>query len=259
VLVRDNSYSQPLPAAEGAKVGDAAKAISNSLRDAGKQIKHEEDCNVAYRLKKYPEAIAAARKGVQAYPQATIARTCLLNVYREMPLDSTAKRDSTVKLANEVLAIDPRNVQALTTVAQAYEAQGNEQKAVEAYTALVAADPTNVRIVEAATRAIARSGNPGVALPIIRQAAANSPGDPQLLRLQFLIELAAKDFKARPAHRRAARAARHRVRRHVVLRPHRRRLRGRQPAAEGRRDAREGTPEVPQQRHAARLLRPDAP
>jgi tetratricopeptide (TPR) repeat protein len=198
VLVRDNSYSQPLPAAEGAKVGDAAKAISNSLRDARKQIKHEEDCNVAYRLKKYPEAIAAARKGVQAYPQATIARTCLLNVYREMPLDSTAKRDSTVKLANEVLAIDPRNVQALTTVAQAYEAQGNEQKAVESYTALVAADPTNVRIVEAATRAIARSGNPGVALPIIRQAAANSPGDPQLLRLQFLIELAAKDFKAAP-------------------------------------------------------------
>ncbi|MDQ3433752.1 MAG: tetratricopeptide repeat protein, partial [Actinomycetota bacterium] len=198
VLVRDNSYSQPLPAAEGAKVGDAAKAISNSLRDARKQIKFEEDCNINYRQKKYAEAIAAAKKGVQAYPRATIARTCLLNVYREMPMDSVARRDSVLKLSNEVLAIDARNVQALTTVAQTYEAQGNDQKAVEAYTALVAADPTNVRIVERATRAIARSGNPGVALPIIRQAVAANAGDPQLLRLQFLIELAAKDFKAAP-------------------------------------------------------------
>ena len=198
ILVRDNTYAQPLPAAEGAKVGDAAKAIAASLKDARKQIKPEEDCYLNYRQQKFPEAIAAAKKGVAAYPRATIARTCLLNVYKDMPMDSTAKRDSILKLSNEVLAIDPRNVQALTNAAQAYEAQGNEQKAVESYTALVAADPTNVRIVDAATRAIARSGNPGVALPIIRQAAQANAGDPQLLRLQFLIELAAKDFKAAP-------------------------------------------------------------
>ena len=198
VLVRDNAFSQPLPAAEGAKVGDAAKAISSSLRDARKQLKFEDECYLAYRQRKYPEAIAAARKGVSAYAPATIARTCLLNVYKDMPMDSVAKRDSILKLSNEVLAIDPRNVLALTNVAQTYEAQGNEQKAVESYTALVAADPTNVRVVDAATRAIARSGNPGVALPIIRQAVQANPGDPQLLRLQFLIELAAKDFKAAP-------------------------------------------------------------
>lgn len=198
VLVRDNAFSQPLPPAEGGKVGDAARSISGALRDARKQLKHEEDCYTNSRLRKYPEAVAAARKGVQAYARATIARACLLNVYKDMPMDSVAKRDTILKLSNEILAIDPRSTLALSNAAQIYEAQGNEQKAVEAYSALVAADPTNVRVVDAATRAIARSGNPGVALPIIRQAVQTNPGDPQLLRLQFLIELAAKDFKAAP-------------------------------------------------------------
>jgi tetratricopeptide (TPR) repeat protein len=198
VLVRDNSYSQPLPAAEGGKVGDAAKAIANSLKDARKQIKPEEECYSNYRQRKYPEAIAAARRGIQAYPQGTIVRTCLLNVYKDMPLDSTAKRDSLLKLSNEMLAIDKRNVQALTNVAQIYDAQGNDQKAVEAYSALLSTDPTNTRLIDVAVRRIAASGNPGVALPIIRQAVQTNPGDPQLLRLQFLIELAARDFKSAP-------------------------------------------------------------
>lgn len=198
VLVRDNMYSQPLPAAEGGKVGDAAKAVSNSLRDARKQIKFEEECNVNYRQRKYPEAMAAAAKGIQAYPQGTIIRTCLMNVYKDMPLDSAAKRDSLLKLSNEVIAIDPKNVTALTNVAQIYDAQGNDEKAVEAYSNLLSVDPTNTRLIDVAVRRIAGSGNPGVALPIIRKAVTTNPGDPQLLRLQFLIELAAKEFKAAP-------------------------------------------------------------
>ncbi len=197
VLARDNT-AQPLPVAEGAKVGDVAKAISASLREARKQLKSESECYTSSRLKKFPEAIAAARKGIQAYPRATLARACLLTVYKDMPMDSTAKADSVLKLANEIIAIDARNAFALNNAAQIYEARNQDQKAVETYSALVAADPTNLRTVDAATRAIARSGNPAVALPIIRQAAQANAGDPQLLRLQFLIELAAKDFKAAP-------------------------------------------------------------
>jgi tetratricopeptide (TPR) repeat protein len=69
---------------------------------------------------------------------------------------------------------------------------------VQAYSQLLSTDPTNTRLIDVAVRRIAGSGNPGVAQPIIRQAVQTNPGDPQLLRLQFLIELASKDFKAAP-------------------------------------------------------------
>jgi tetratricopeptide (TPR) repeat protein len=72
----------------------------------------------------------------------------------------------------------------------------NANKMIQAYTGLIAADPTNARLVEDVTKAIAGAGNPGVALPIIRKAVEDNPGDAALMRTQFLVELAARETKA---------------------------------------------------------------
>jgi len=202
VLVRDNALRQPLPPAEGNNPGRIAEQISRDVREARRQLAAEQECVNLARQGKYQEAIAAAAKGTAAYPRATLTRACAASAMVAMK----APREQVLALANEILAIDPRNRPALTIAAQAYadaarEATDSTQKAqlqdkaLETYTALLSTDPTNTRIVDNVVREIAASGRPQVALPIIKQAVDANPGDPQLLRLQWRIQLAARDNK----------------------------------------------------------------
>jgi Asp/Glu/hydantoin racemase len=67
------------------------------------------------RDRKFAEAAAAARRGIAAYPRATLARLCLANVFvqqrDQQGIDSTRVRafnDSALAMAREVLASIPR-------------------------------------------------------------------------------------------------------------------------------------------------------
>ena len=50
--------------------------------------------------------------------------------------------------------------------------------------------------MDAVVREIAASGNAIVARPIIEDAVKQNPGDPSLMKLQWLILLAIKDYKS---------------------------------------------------------------
>ena len=107
-------------------------------------------------------------------------------------------------MAEEILALDGRSRRALSIAGDIYRRRNvanardtaNANKMIQAYTGLIAADPTNTRLVDDVTKAIAGAGNPGVALPIIRKAVEENPGDAALMRTQFLVELAARETKA---------------------------------------------------------------
>ena len=90
MLARDISAAQPLPAVEAVKIGDAAKQVSKEVLAAMKQYDGEEKCYNAARQGQYPQAIAAAREGIAAYPQAALARLCIVNtlVAMKAPPDS---------------------------------------------------------------------------------------------------------------------------------------------------------------------------
>src|SRR5215218_5429048 len=191
VLVRDNSLVQPLPTVTGARLDQASTALSKEIQAARKQLPAEKQCVQLARESKYPEAIAAAKAGTAAYPKATLTRACMASAMVAVK----APNDSVIAVTQEILAIDPKNRPALSMAAQAYKDAKQQDKAVETWTALLATDPTNARLVDNVVREIASSGNPAVALPIIKQAVAANPGDPQLMRLQWRIQLAAKDFK----------------------------------------------------------------
>jgi hypothetical protein len=202
VLVRDNSLVQPLPPVEGNNVGRLAEQISRSLQDARKQLDDERNCVNLAREGKFQEAIAAAQKGTAEYAQATLTRACALSAMVEMK----APADQIQKSAEELLAIDPRSRIGLQQAAQAYTEAAKaapdsaqraqlQDKALETYTTLLSTDPTNTRMVDAVVREIAASGRPQVALPIIQKSVEANPGDPQLLRLQWRIQLAARDNK----------------------------------------------------------------
>ena len=199
-LVRDPSLAQPLSVATSAKPGDAAKALAAELVEARKQLGPEKNCVNAARDKNWDKAMASAREGIALFPKAVIARTCLLNAMFE----TKATDDAQLAMAEEILAIDSRSRRALSIAGDIYRRRNlatptdtaNANKMIQAYTGLIAADPTNTRLVEDVTKAIAGAGNPGVALPIIRKAVEENPGDAALMRTQFLVELAARETKA---------------------------------------------------------------
>jgi len=198
-LVRDPSLAQPLSLTSAGKPGDAAKVLSAELVEARKQLLPEKNCVSAFRDKNWDKAMASAREGIALFPKAVIARTCLLNTLFE----TKAPDEAQLAMAEEILAIDGRSRRALSIAGDIYRRRNvanptdtaNSNKMIQAYTGLIAADPTNTGLVGDVTKAIAGAGNPGVALPIIRKAVEENPGDAALMRTQFLVELAARETK----------------------------------------------------------------
>ena len=189
VLTRDAGLTQPLPPAEGDKLSRMASNLSKSLQEARKQLEHEKKCNMMGRDNKPAEAIASARAGVSAYPQATLARLCELNVragFKQPP-------DSLIAVALEVLKYDPKSKVALAYAAQAYKDKGDQDQSTEMLVRLLATDPTNTRLVDDVVNALAASGKSEMAKPIIAQAIKDNPGDVRLMKLGFLIYLASGD------------------------------------------------------------------
>jgi tetratricopeptide (TPR) repeat protein len=176
---------QPLPVAEGGRATDVAAAISRSLREARKQLADERRCEMAIATGNQDQAIQHARAAIAAYPQATLARVCMAQalVNKKTPVDSV------IALTQQVLQIDPRNRPALALAAQAYTDANRDSMAVDAWMRLLALDPTNVKLQTQVVNILAASGNVDPALPIIDTAVAQNPGDPELLRLQFLVHL----------------------------------------------------------------------
>lgn len=182
---------QPLDKVSGAKAGDVAKAVTKQVEEARKQLQHVNTCMLSWRQNKYAEALAAAHKAIDVYPKSSLARLCMLEVYNSQKLGV----DSIISAAEGVLKIHPENRRALAMVADAYSEKKMEEKYIETLTKLLAANPTDVRLQERVVNALAASGKASMARPIIDEAVRQNPGDPSLVRLQWKIYLALKEWK----------------------------------------------------------------
>jgi tetratricopeptide (TPR) repeat protein len=204
VLSRDLSISQPLPPVDASNVGGAVKSISKEVGNARKQLDAYNKCETAARAGNYAAAIQAANAGTSTYPTATLVRICRLNAYLAMK----APADTIIANAKDVLRFDPKNKIALNAAGQALSDKSDalaktdsvqsaalNDQAVQMWTTLISVDPSDTRMLETVIRKIVVSANPSIALPIIDAAVTDNPGNLQLLRLQWLIHLAAKDYK----------------------------------------------------------------
>lgn len=182
---------QPLGPSEAGNMTAVASGVGKEIKAARAQLDGEKKCYALAREKKYAEAIAAGYAGVAAYPKATVARACILNAM----FAAKAPNDSVLKVAAEMLAIDPRSRTALSLAAPAYMAKGDTTQAINTWSKLVSIDPGNTRVVEPVVSQIAASGRAPLAVPIIDAAVKENPGDSRLLDLQFRLLLAARDWK----------------------------------------------------------------
>ncbi len=103
--------------------------------------------------------------------------------------------DSIIKYSEQTLAIAPDNSRALLLVADAYGEKQMEDKYIETLTKLLKADPGNSQLTETIVKALVGVGKPEVAKPIVDEAVKQNPGDPELVKQQWGIYLALKDWK----------------------------------------------------------------
>lgn len=191
VLARDNAVSQPLPLAEGIKLGDVAAAISRSVRDALRQIEDEKDCYFASRQSKYDDAIKKGRAGIAKYDRATMARICLLSAYQ----GKKAPPDSVLRIAEDILAIDSLSKPALTAASQLYLAKGDTTKYAGTLQHVIEADPTNANLVNRVVNDLGAIGRAKDAVKAIEKALEANPGDAGLTRTGWLVYLAVGELK----------------------------------------------------------------
>jgi tetratricopeptide (TPR) repeat protein len=191
MLIRPEGMVQPLPPVEVAKVSDAAKSISNAVEAARKQVEPTKKCIDLYRAKNYAGALAEARKGIAAYPNAVMPRVCMAEVYNDQKLGA----DSMISVSESILKIHKDNKRALAFAADAYAEKKMEDKQIEALTRLISLDPNNTRLQTQVVNVLAASGRASLALPIVDDAVKNNLGDASLVKLQWLVHFAAKDIK----------------------------------------------------------------
>ncbi len=188
ILSRDQQLQQPLPAAEGANVGQAAAAISRSYQEAREQLPNERNCYTLLREGKNPEAILMARSALTKYANGTIAMVCMANAFKAME-----QSDSVLAVSERITAIDSRNIPALRLLAEIYQAQNNTPKSLEVLTRLMAADPGNERLREQVIASLVQSGQAKVAVPVVEEALRLNPGDPSMLNTAWRVYLAANE------------------------------------------------------------------
>jgi len=201
VLARDPALAQALPQETNKNLGDVMDRVANSVKAAMRQLPGEEACVNKARAGDAAGAIAAARQGIAAYPQATIARLCIANVYYSRYAKATNRADS-ARLADSVLTVaqnivqqDPKSVAALRFEAELYKVRGDSAQARQALVGLIRADPTNQQLLTQVVNELAGTGHAQDAVPLVKDLLQRSPGDPQLTRTAFLVYLAAQDWQ----------------------------------------------------------------
>ncbi len=191
VLTYDQNMVQPLGTFEGAKVGDVASQISKSYQAAHKVYDEVAKCRSARRESKFPDAMSAATSGIGKYPRSTLLRIC------EMATMNDQKRPpaEVLKIAQEILVIDPKSKMALEAEIDAYDKLGDKDKKIATLTTLLAADPTNAKLQQTVVYELAASGKYAIADTIIRKAVEDNPGDVSLVKLYWQVLYAVKDNK----------------------------------------------------------------
>lgn len=155
VLMRDPRMRQPLPTATGRKLEDAARQVGAAAAAARAQLVHLRRCENALRAGERQAALQAARAGIAAYPQATLARTCLVWALRA----TGAAPAQVLATSREILAVDSMNVHAIENAAIALDSLGRNRESAPLWLRLARTDSFNLELAERVINALQFSGS----------------------------------------------------------------------------------------------------
>jgi tetratricopeptide (TPR) repeat protein len=185
------TLAQPLGVTEAKDVGDASKLLEKSISEVRESMEAFKTCKNSMTAAKYPEAAAAAQAGIAKHPNSTFSRVCLLQAL----VAQKAAPDQIIEVANQIKQQDPTSTIALANLSDAYMAKGDTAAGIQSMIGLWRLDRTNQQLANTIIGALVNSGSPEMALPIVDTLLVNSPGDPQMLRTKWLLQLRASKWK----------------------------------------------------------------
>ena len=196
-MAREEAPSQPLVSIESNNLGDVAKQIVSEYERARKQIPETQACENALRANTPAAAITAARRGIDVYAKATLARVCMATAYdasRTAAEPAGAWNDSVITITRQIIALDTASRAAWRLEYAAYLSKSDTANALRSLIGLVNADPGNATLREQVIRQVVQFGMPEIGIPFARKLAADFPGDPQYVKLLWQVLRAAKNY-----------------------------------------------------------------
>ncbi len=191
VMTFDQNFVQPLGTFTGAKTSDIASQISKSFQAAHKVLDDVNKCRAARREDKSADAMSIATAGIAKYQKSTLLRICQMQTM----VDSKKPPAELLKVAQDLLTLDPKSKFALQAEVDAYDQLGDKDKKIETLASLLAADPSNTKLQQTVTYELAAAGKYDVALKIIKKAVEDNPGDVTFEKLYWQLLYATKDYK----------------------------------------------------------------
>lgn len=179
--IRNWGMQQPLPTVRGTTAANVGDALATEVLKARAQLAGLRRCENALARGDRRTAAREAEGAIRGYPQAVIARDCLLSAL----FDGTIGADSILRVADDALAIDSTNSFAALSRAQALEALKRTREAVAQWNQLFAWHADSLPLGHTIVEAMLRLQQPTMALRHTQTLSSRFVGDPTLRRLAF--------------------------------------------------------------------------
>jgi tetratricopeptide (TPR) repeat protein len=189
-LVRDQRLRQPLTPVEAPTPDSAAGLLALDLVASRRQLTPHRRCENNLREGKVVQAVAEGRAAVAEVPNGVLVRTCLVSSLAE----SGAPASEVWEHAKALLDLYPLSHQGLDAGARAADAMGEKDLAAGLWLRLAATDSADLALSRRVVANLLRGGNSLQAKPLIVKLAKDFPDDLEILRLNWQILYALKEF-----------------------------------------------------------------
>jgi len=189
-LVRDPRMREPLPLVRGVGRDAAATALARAVVRARAQMDLLRSCENHARDGRFDAAARAATQAIARYPDALLARTCLMRVAATQSVPA----DSVIRLAEWILARDSVSIiattlraQAITAIARAArgDAAAARSRAVAAWGRVLALRPDSADLGAEAVETFLTLSRPRDALATLDSVDHLNPSEIRYPRLRF--------------------------------------------------------------------------
>jgi tetratricopeptide (TPR) repeat protein len=171
------------------------RQLADLYAKARRELPDYNNCRNALIANQLDQAIVAAKAAMQQFDKGVLPRACLMSVYFKLSQQNKMPLDSTIKVGQDILQIDPDNELAIGQLADAYLVKGDTARSVEMNVKLYRLNPTNTSQAKTIIQILAGTGAPAQAVPIVRALLASNQGDVAILETYWKLLQATKDWK----------------------------------------------------------------
>jgi tetratricopeptide (TPR) repeat protein len=177
--------AEPLVAVVGSDLGDVAKKVDRAVSEALRALSFNHECRRFALVGDYKQAMTAAQQGLKINPTSTGLNPCALSI-----LTAThASPDSIIAVASAITSADSSNVTAWANLVDAYAAKSDAARELDATRMLHHVDSTNVTVTVSLVEQLVVGAQPEGALAVVDTALSLAPGNVELLKRKWVVEL----------------------------------------------------------------------